>query len=195
MNRTALLYLTSEFGPIFAFFIAGRLTDFYTAVGVLMGTTLISCIISWRVERHLPVIPLISALFVLVGGAVTLFTTSPDAIILADTLYYLGIASILGVSLARRTQLLKRLFHPVFAITDTGWRTLTWRWLVMLLIAALANEYVRTVAAPEFWIDYRFYKTIAITLFATYQFTLSRKYRIEGEANAWGIRIRRTNET
>lgn len=190
MNRTALLYLTTELGPILVFFVVGRLTDFFTAVAIFMGATALACLLSWRLEKHIPVIPIISALFVFVGGGVTLLYSAPDAIILADTVYYLCIAVVLGVSLSYRTQLLKRLFNAVFAITDHGWRILTWRWFVALIIAAVANEYVRHFASPDFWIDYRFYKTIAITLFASYQFTLSRRYRIPEQSNAWGIRQR-----
>lgn len=188
MTRSSLLALIAEFGPIITFFIAGRLTDFFTAVALLMLTTAMAVIVSWHLDRRIPWLPILSAFFVLLGGAITLFYRAPDAIIFADTLYYLSIVLALGLTLARKTLLLKQLFGTIFALTDRGWQLLTWRWFWFLLAAAIANEVARALLTPESWIDYRFYKTILVTLFALFQFTLSRHYRIESESNVWGIR-------
>lgn len=190
MNRTSLLYLLAELGPIVTFFVVGRLTSFTNAVAIFMVVTAAACALAWRLERHLPVLPLLSAVFVIGGGALTLFYNAPDAIIVADTLYYLVTASALFVSFARRSLLLKRFFGPVFAMNDTGWKALTRNWAVFLLLCAIGNEIARYSLEPETWIDYRFVKTFVVIIFATAQFTVSRKYRIAGEANAWGLRNR-----
>ena len=191
MSRTALLYLFTEFGPIVVFFAAGRLTDFYTAVAYFIAATVLACLFAWWRAKQVPVIPLVSAVFVIVGGLLTLLYDAPDAIIFADTLYYVLTAIVLGFSLWKtQGRFLQRLFNPVFALTPYGWKLLTRRWLLLLICAAVFNEIVRQTASPGFWIDYRFYKTIVITAFALYQFTLSRQHRVLGESNAWGIRIR-----
>ena len=193
MNGAALWSLFTEFGPIIVLFVAGQLTDFNTAVAYFVGATAGASAISWWRARQLPVLPLISAVFVIVGGIITLVYDAPDAIIFADTIYYLLLALLFVYSLyGRHGIFLKRLFGNVFAITDRGWRVLTIRWLVLCVVAAIINEYVRQTASPEVWIDYRFYKTIAITLFAVFQLSLSRKYRIVEEANAWGFRAANT---
>jgi intracellular septation protein len=188
MNHTALLVAFAELGPILAFFVAGRLTDFFTAVVVLMSMSVVAVGISWFTARHIPWLPIVSTLFVLVGGFLTVFLRAPDAIIIADTVYYAAGALLLAIGLWRRTLLLKHLFQAVFAITDTGWRILTWRWIIFLALAAIANETVRILATPEVWVDYRFVKIMVIMAFATYQFTLSRRYRIREESNRWGLR-------
>jgi len=171
-----------------AFFIAGQLTSFFTAVGVLMGTTLAAVIISWLAARHIPWLPILSAVLVLAGGAVTLVYQAPDAIIVADTVYYILLTIGFSYSLYHRVFILKRLFAPVFAITDEGWQRLTRRWLWLVLLAAVANEIARASISPELWIEYRFYKSIVILFFALWQFTLTRRYRIAAESNAWGLR-------
>lgn len=189
MNRTSVLALVAEFGPIIAFFIAGRLTDFFTAVAILMLTTATAVLVSWHVDRRIPWLPILSAFFVLLGGLITLLYRAPDAIILADTMYYLTIVLGLGITLARRQLLLKQLFGTVFAITDRGWQLLTWRWFWFLLAAAIANEIARALLTPESWIDYRFYKTILVTLFALFQFILSSQYRLPDVSNRFGLRV------
>ncbi len=188
MNKTSIIALCAEFGPLIAFFIAGQVTDFFTAVAVLMATTVVAVSVSWTLDRRVPWLPVISACIVLIGGAITLLLQMPDAIILADTIYYALTALAIGVSLRGKTNLLEKLFGTVFALTPTGWRVLAWRWCVFLVLAALANEAARHFLAPDAWIEYRLYKSIIISVFAISQFGLSRHYRIIEESNSWGLR-------
>lgn len=190
MTPGALVQVFYELAPVIAFFVAGQLYSFMTAVWVLMLATLLSVIVAWWYHRHLPFLPLASAVLVLVSGGLTVYFANPDAIILADTIYFWGLAAAILVGMRQEKQLLERMFDQTFAITAAGWRKLSWRWFIVLVAAGLANEYVRATMTPEFWVDYRFTKVALIMLFSLYQFTLARQYRIEGEANAWGLRIR-----
>jgi intracellular septation protein len=191
MNRTSWIALLAEFGPLISFFVAGRLTSFFDAVAVLMATTVVAVVLSWKLDQRIPFLPIISAFFVLIGGCVTLYFREPQAIIFADTLYYLTIVGVLGISFYREKLILKRLFHTVFALTDAGWHILSWRWFWFLLLATLANEIARHVLTPEAWIDYRFFKSVMVTLFALYQFTLAEKYRIGQVSNRFGLRTKK----
>ena len=189
MNLSTKLVLGSEFGPILLFFIAGRLTDFYTAVTILLISTIVAITFCWWLERRIPWLPVLSAVFVLLGGTITLVWSNPDAIIITDTLYYVTTSGLLAISLYYKTPLLKTLFIGIFALTEQGWWKLTVRWCIFLLLAALANELARFLLTPEQWIDYRFVKTIIVSSFALYQLNLSRLERIPEESNAWGFRI------
>lgn len=188
MNLSTRLVLGAEFGPIVLFFVAGRLTDFYTAVAILVGSTILAIAFNWWLERRIPWLPVLSAIFVVFGGTITLVWSNPDAIIITDTLYYLTASTALGISLWRGTPLLRTLFDGVFALKESGWFLLTWRWCLFLLCAAAANELARYLLTPEAWIDYRFVKTILITSFACYQLTLSQRYRLQAESNRFGFR-------
>lgn len=188
MNRTSLLVLIAEMGPLLSFFIAGQFTDFFGAVSILMITTFLAVGLSWRLGKRIPWLPVISAFFVVLGGFITLYFKDPNAIIFADTLYYVCIGSTLGISIYYKKPLLTRLFGSVFAITDSGWRQLTWRWCVFLLLAAAANELARNLLTPESWIEYRFYKSFIIVLFAMLQFRLSAATRLPEASNKWGLR-------
>lgn len=189
MNRTTALYLTAETGPVIAFFIAGRLTDFYGAATVLIVATFFACLLSWVAERRVPAIPVISALFVIASAILTIRFQDPDILIFADTVFYATFAITLTWSLWRGSLILKKLFDGVFAITDDGWRALMRNWLIFMIVAGCANEFVRQTATPDFWIDYRFYKTILMLIFASTQFYVTAHYRIPQEATSLGIRI------
>lgn len=193
MTRGALIQLLYEFAPVVAFFVAGQLLSFLGAVAVLLITTIISILIAWFYHRHLPVMPLASGALVLVTASLTLFLHKPDAIILGDTIYFWGLAAAIAAGFWRPTHLLERMFDKTFAISKPGWQILSIRWFILLFLAGAANEYVRIMFTPEFWIDYRFTKILFIAAFSFYQFTVARKYRIEGEANHWGLRIKATD--
>lgn len=190
MTAGAFVQVLYEFGPIITFFVAGKLYPFEVAVQILMVATLLSLIAAWGYHRTLPIIPIASAILVLITGALTLLFNKPDAIILADTIWFWGLAAAIVAGFFQKRHVLERMFDKTFAITEAGWRKLSWRWLILLLIAGAANEYVRIMYSPEFWIDYRFTKVALIIIFSLYQFTLARQYRIEGESNQWGLRTR-----
>lgn len=195
MTNRAIIQIFAEFGPVVAFFTAGQLLPFTQAVAVLVVTTILGLILSWLNFGRLPVLPLWSGVIVIITGTLTIYFQMPDAIIIADTIYFWLFAALVAIGFYRPTHFLERLFDETFAITPAGWRRLSQRWLVVLIIAGFANEYVRMTMTPEFWIDYKFTKVILLTMFSLYQFTLARKYRIEGESNIWGLRISDNNRT
>ena len=180
----------TEFFPIIAFFIAGQIYSFEEAVMVLLIATIFSLAVAWLHHRRIPIMPLASSVLVLITGTLTIYFNKPDAIILGDTIWFWGLAILIIVCFRKQPHLLERMFGRAFAISRTGWTQLSWRWLVVLILAGAANEYVRIMMTPEFWIDYRFVKILLIMVFSLYQFTLARKYRIEGESNSWGVRTK-----
>lgn len=195
MTPGALIQTFYEVMPIVAFFVAGQVLPFSGAVLVLLIATLVSTATAWLYHKQLPILPLASGALVLITGTMTLYFKQPDAIIIADTIWFWGLAIAIVVGFYREKHLIEHMFDRTFAITKAGWRKLSFRWLKVMVLAGAANEYVRITMSPEFWIDYRFTKILFITGFAMYQFRLARKYRIEGEANSWGLRTKPLSET
>lgn len=189
MTKAAAIHLLTEFAPVLAFFIAGQLLSFSAAALTLVVTTLIALSISWWYERRIPFLPFLSGVFIVISGFITYVWDTPDALIFADTVYYLLMGGIVGIGLYYRWYFLKWLFESTFAMYDIGWRILSWRWLIAFFLAGIANEVVRVAMTPEFWIDYRVVKVLLIAGFGCYQFTLSRRYRIPGISNHWGLRL------
>jgi len=171
-----------------AFFIAGQFFSFFTATAVLVVSTITALTAGWYCERRFPVLPIISGFFVIISGLITIYYQAPDALIVADSLYYFLMgATILG-GLFFKINILKRIFDATFAMHDTGWNILAARWIVIFLLAAAANEVARFSLSPEEWINFKALKIVTIAVFGFYQFTLSKRYRIPEESNAWGLR-------
>jgi intracellular septation protein len=153
-----------------------------------MVLTVIALSLGWYYERHLPVLPIISGIFVIISGFLTIAYQTPDALIFADSLYYFGMGLTIAIGLIFRTNILKLIFSRVFAMQDIGWRILAVRWVIIFLLGGAVNELVRIFGTPELWVHFKVVKVITITVFGMYQFTLSRKYRIPEESNEWGLR-------
>lgn len=194
MSRGAYIQIFSEFFPVVAFFAAGQLFSFMTAAIVLIGTTLLSLVVSLVNIGKIPVMPIFSGVIVFFFGGLTLYLDQPDFLIFADTFYFFALAAIIAVFFWRQKHFLEHMFDITFAMTAEGWRLLSIRWLTVLLLAGVGNEIVRLAFTPEVWIDYRFVKILLIVAFSFYQFRLSKKYRIPKESNALGLRVIPTQE-
>jgi intracellular septation protein len=195
MKHHASLHLLNEFAPVIAFFITAQIASFYTATAVFMAMTVLALSLGWYVERRIPLFPIITGFFVLISGAITLWNHAPDALILADSLYYLSMGFFIwGGLYFFRINLLKHIFASTFAIEDAGWLLLARRWVVIFLLAGLANEIARHFLTPEAWVHFKVLKVITVGMFGFYQFTASRRYRIPELSNEWGLRLKNPKE-
>jgi intracellular septation protein len=153
-----------------------------------MVLTVVALLTGWHFERHLPILPIISGVFVIISGIITLVYQAPDALIFADSLYYFLMGLTIAVGLTFKVNILKMIFARVFAMHDIGWKILAMRWVIIFLLGGSANEIVRQLATPEVWVHFKVLKVATIAIFGFYQFTLSKKYRIPELSNEWGLR-------
>jgi intracellular septation protein A len=188
MNKKALLHLFNEFSPVLAFFIAAQFYSFYTATIVLIISTLFALAAGWFFQRHFPILPIISGFFVVISGFITVKYQIPDALIFADSLYYFMMGISISIGLAFKVNILKMIFFRTFAMHNEGWLVLARRWIIIFILAGIANEVARHTLSPDGWVIFKFLKVVIVTLIGTYQFTISRKYRIPESSNEWGIR-------
>jgi intracellular septation protein len=188
MNLKALIHLVNEFSPVVAFFIAAQFYTFYTATVVLIISTLAALAMGWYFEKSFPVLPIISGAFVVISGLITISHQDPNALIFADSLYYFLMGLTVAASLMYGKNILKIIFDKTFAMEDKGWSVLAHRWIMIFLLAGIANELARHYFTPEVWVNFKILKVVTITIAGLYQFKLSRKYRIPELSNSWGIR-------
>lgn len=161
---------------------------FMRAIAASMIATIVSFALSWTIDKRIPKFGLFSSVLVILLSALTLVSNNPDYIIFLDTLGTFGFAALLLSGRYYNVLFLKIFFTRYFAITDTAWRILTARWALFFIMFGLANEYMRLVHSPEAWVYFNVFGVLATMLFGTYQFTLSRRYRLP-DASPWGLRI------
>jgi len=182
-----LIKLGLEIGPLVVFFVANGRWGILPATAAFMAATAIALPAAWWYEKRLPVMPLVSGVFVLGFGGLTLLFQDETFIKLKPTIVNLLFAAILGGGLALRLPLLEKLLGTVLSLADRGWRLLTIRWMLFFVALAALNEIVWRTQTTETWIQFKLFAIMPLTLvFSLAQLPLINRYQIadEGEERA-----------
>ena len=188
LNQWTRLIL--EMGPLVVFFLLNAKADFlfanppeeniFYATGGFMVATIVSLSASYILVRHLPVMPLVTGVFVMVFGGLTLWLQDDLFIKLKPTLVNTLFAMILLGGLATGRLFLKLLFSGAFFLTEEGWRQLTIRWSLFFIFLALVNEVVWRNFSTDFWVSFKLFGIMPLTmLFALVQIPVLTKYQLE----------------
>ena len=155
----------------------------FEATGAFMIVTVAALFAGWFLERRLPVMPLVSGVFVSAFGGLTLYLADDTFIKLKPTLVNSLFAIILLGGLAFKRSLLKPLFGSAFQLNDDGWRTLTLRWGVFFVCLAILNEVVWRSFSTDFWVAFKLFGVLPLTvLFAGSQTPLILRQQAEASA-------------
>jgi len=162
-----LLRLLLELGPLVCFFYANSRYEIYTATKVFMVAIVIALAASYYLEKRLPVMPLVTAAFVLVFGGLTLWFDDKTFIKLKPTIVNALFGTILLGGLAFGRSFLKPVFSVAFALTEPGWRILTLRWGLFMFALAGLNEYVWRNYSDDQWVAFKTFGIMPLTLVFT----------------------------
>ena len=174
-----LLKLALELGPLAVFFFANSRYGVCTAPSVFMVAITISLIVSWVMTRRLAIMPMITGVVVLVFGGLTLYLHDDLFIKLKPTIVNTLFGTILLVGLYFGKSLLGYVFESVFKLTDEGWRKLTFRWGIFFFVLAIINEIVWRNFSTDFWVSFKVFGFMPITLaFTLFQMPLITKHSL-----------------
>lgn len=179
-EQKPLLKLAIEIGPLVAFFIAQRQLDIFYATGIFMGAMVISVTAARRMEGRWPVMPLVTLVFVLIMGGLTLWLGDEDFIKLKPTITNLCFAVILAGGLLADRLFLKMAFGEAFQLTEIGWKKLTWNFAGFFVFLAILNEVVRRTFSTDDWTTFKVFGIMPLTfVFMVSQAPLLKKHSIE----------------
>lgn len=171
---------TTEYGPLAVFLAAYYLADIYAATAALMAATAAALTISLIVNRRVPVMPVITAVIVGIFGALTLIFQDDTFIKIKPTIVYTLFAVILLGGLMFGRPLLKLVMGAAWPMTDQGWRIVTRSFGLFFIAMALANEFVWRTQSLEFWVNFKVWGSIGLTLvFALSLAPTLNRYKIE----------------
>jgi len=178
----ALAKLILDLGPLIAFFVVNALYGIFAATAVFMVTIAIALIASRVLYGELAAMPIVTALFVLVFGGLTLYLQDETFIKMKPTVVYLLFAALLFAGLALKRHFLKTLMGEVFSLSEDGWLELTKRWIYFFIALALLNEIAWRNFSTDTWVSLKVFGFLPLTvLFAALQVGLLRKYGTEDE--------------
>jgi intracellular septation protein len=174
--------LLIEMGPLVAFFIANWKAGIFWGTGIFMAATAVSLITSWVLTRKLAMVPLVSAVFVALFGALTLWLHSDLFIKVKVTLINALFGAVLLGGVAMGRSYLKLIMGEAVKLTEQAWRTLSIRWGVFFLALAVLNEIVWRNASTDTWVNFKVFGLLPITLiFAFANAPFMSKHMIEDD--------------
>ncbi len=177
-----VLRLALEVGPLVVFFLGNQRADIYWATGLFMAAVLVALVVSYALTRHLPVMPLVSAVVVLIFGGLTLWLHDDMFIKLKPTIVNTLFGAVLLGGLAFGKPLLPVVLDTVFRLDDAGWKKLTLRWGLFFLFLAVLNEIVWRTQSQDFWVNFKVFGIMPITLlFALAQTPLILRHELKDE--------------
>jgi len=171
-----------ELGPLALFFIVYGRLGIFAATGVLMASVLVTLAVSYGMLKRIPIMPLVTAVIVVIFGSLTLVFHDETLIKIKPTALYILFAAALFVGLWLKKPLLKILFDGALHVTEEGWRKLTWRWAFFFLGLAVLNEIVWRTQTTDLWVKFKTFGFLPLTLlFAVAQAPLIMKHETKEE--------------
>ncbi len=172
-----LLKLLLELGPLVVFFVMNTQAGIYWGTGCFVVATIAALAASKVLLGRIATMPLVSGFFVIVFGGLTLLLQDDLFIKMKPTIVNMLFAGVLFGGLAFGRSWLKHLFGDAFKLTEEGWRHLTFRWACFFVVLALINEVVWRNSSTEFWISFKLFGIMPLTMiFAVAQIGLLKKY-------------------
>ncbi len=172
-----------EMGPLFAFFIGNWQAGIFWGTGIFMVATAMALAVSWALTRKIAMVPVISAIFVAIFGALTLYLQSDLFIKVKVTLINAMFGAILLGGVAFGRNYLKVVMGEAMKLPEAAWRTLTLRWGMFFLCLAGLNELVWRSVSTDMWVNFKVFGLLPLTLvFALANAPFMAKHMIDDEA-------------
>lgn len=198
-KHNPMLKMVLELGPLLVFFFGNLRAEWLakqfpalTAIGgplfiataLFMAATVLSLIVSKIVFKHLPIMPFVSGIVVVIFGSLSIWLQDETFIKMKPTIVnsLFGVVLLGGLLFGR--SLLGYVFNAAFQLDDEGWKKLTLRWGIFFLFLAVLNEAVWRNFSDAVWVNFKVWGTMPITIiFTLAQMPLIMKHSLENKAD------------
>jgi len=181
VNKSLLKFVT-DFGPlvIFLTFYYNNDKNLNVAIPPFIVATLIALAIVWLIEKKIPMVPLLGGIFITLFGGLTIYFDNPIFIYIKPTIINIlfGLTLIFGKFFSKEP-LLKKMLGNSMKMTNDGWKILNNRWVYFFFSLAILNEIVWRTQSEEFWINFKVWGILPLTLiFTAFQIPIINKHKL-----------------
>ena len=146
----------------------------------MIVATIIALIIVWIYEKKIPPLPLVSGILITFFGGLTIYFNDPIFIYIKPTIINIifALALFLGKYFSKEP-ILKKILGKSIALSNIGWEILNKRWIYFFLGLALLNEFIWRTQSEEFWVNFKVWGMLPITIiFTGFQISLINRYKV-----------------
>jgi len=182
VNKSFLKFAT-DFGPlaIFFFYYYNNDKNLSVAIPPLIVATLLALVVVWFLEKRIPMMPLISGILITFFGLLTIITDDMRFIYMKPTIINILFALTLFFGKYFTNEpVLKKIMGKSISLTNIGWELLNKRWMFFFFGLAILNECIWRTQTEEFWVNFKVWGMLPITLiFTVFQVSLINKHKID----------------
>ena len=169
MNKSFVKFVT-DFGPlaIFIYIYYSSDKDIKVALIPFIIATVVALILVWLLEKRVPMVPLLGGVLVTFFGGLTIYFDNPIFIYIKPTIINIlfGLGLLFGKFFTDEP-LLKKMLGNSLSLTDEGWKVLNSRWVYFFFGLALLNEIIWRTQSEEFWVNFKVWGILPITIIFT----------------------------
>lgn len=195
MTSAQWVRMAIELGPLVVFFLLNARADsifgnaesqnIFYATGGFMAATVLSLGYSYVKFRKIPTMPLVTGIFVMIFGALTIYLHDEQFIKVKPTIVNALFAAALLGAAAMGKPIMKQLFDGAFNLTDKGWMVLTVRWGLFFVFLGVINEVVWRNFSTDFWVSFKLFGVMPLTMiFGIAQIPVLTKHAPKTETEA-----------
>lgn len=165
---TKFLY---DYLPLIVFFIAFKLSKnpnpLIDATIYMLIVTIFAIIISLIFKQEIPKIAIFSAIILSIFGSLTILLQNEIFIKIKPTIVNLIFSVILFYGYFSQKPLLSYLLGGQIQISKNSWLILSFRWALFFMFLALLNEIIWRNFTTDFWVKFKVFGMMPITLVFT----------------------------
>jgi intracellular septation protein len=177
LDRKQIIKLVVELGPLMVFFIANSRYGIFAGTAGFMIATVVALAASRVFLGRIATMPLVTGIFVIVLGGLTLYLQDDHFIKIKPTIVNALFAVILLGGLYFGRLFLKIVFGDVLRLTEEGWRVLTVRWAFFFAFLAILNEVMWRFFSTDTWVAFKVFAIMPLTfVFALAQVGVLKRY-------------------
>jgi intracellular septation protein len=157
--------LLLDLGPLLLFFGTNYLTkDFMLAIKVLIAATLVALLIGWLTERRISVMAAVGCVAVALFGGLSVYFDNEIFIKVKPTILTVLLAVLIAGGRMIGRNPIRAIMGAQLQLTETGWRQMSWLWVLMFLTTALANEIAWRMLSTDDWVTFKAFGLTGISL-------------------------------
>ena len=169
-----------EMGPLILFFVVNYFYGIFAGTAILVVSTIISLVVSKLLYKSIPMLAAFGCVAVVLFGSLTLIFDNDLFIKIKPTVVSLIIAGILLLGKVMGKNPLAIVMRSSITLEEEGWTKLTWLWVFMFIVMAIANEIAWRNLTTDQWVSFKAFGIPVLSVFfGLLSLPILKKYQIE----------------